>query len=369
MNMLIVILVLAFLVLIHELGHYLAARFIGIRVREFGFGYPPRALKLGTWKKTLFSLNWLPFGGFVRLAGDDAESLEGAGEKDEDGSVIPKQELFAEKPPVKRLVVVLAGVVVNIVFGIAAFAILYTMFGIPENLPHPLIEIVAQGSPAETAQLKSGDEILLLNNQEVNSAQAFITMLRQFRGEIVTIEVKRDGEVLKLEPYVRTPEETPTDEGGLGVMLNDVKIVQYPPWQMIPKGIARGVQDSYAFAKQILSSLGQLVVTLVQKRSVPNELSGPIGIVYVAQKQDVFKQGPFMVLNFAGLLSLNLGVLNLLPIPALDGGRAVFILLERLLGKERRVRYEQRANAVGMIFLLGLIVLISVKDVLMIVRK
>lgn len=369
MNMLIVILVLSFLVLIHELGHYLAARWMGVRVREFGFGYPPRALKLGTWKKTLFSLNWLPFGGFVRLAGDDAESLEGAGEKDEDGAVIPKKEMFAQKPPIKRLIVVLAGVVVNIVFGIAAFAILYTVFGIPENLPHPVIEVVAQGSPAETAQLKSGDEILLLNNEEVSSAQAFIVMLQQFRGKTVTIEVKRDGKVLELQPYIRTLAETPADQGGLGVMLNDVKIAHYPLWQMIPKGISRGVQDSYAFAKQILSSLGQLVVTLVQKRSVPSELSGPIGIVYAAQKQDVFKQGPFTILNFAGLLSLNLGVLNLLPIPALDGGRAVFILLERLLGKERRVRYEQRANAVGIMFLLGLIVLISVKDVLMIVRK
>ncbi|HKY74054.1 MAG TPA: M50 family metallopeptidase [Patescibacteria group bacterium] len=371
MALVVFILLLSFLVIIHELGHFLAARHSGIRILEFGIGYPPRLLALFKKGKTLFSLNWLPFGGFVRLAGDDAETVEQQGSSvvDEHGAVVPRGELFAEQPQYKRLYVVLAGATVNILFGILMFASLYMYLGIPENLPHPVVNEIAAGSPAETAQLRKGDVLLRVEDVSIASAEEFIIQIQKHRGAVVKVEFQRNGTSMTAEPYVRTLQETPQNQGSLGVALTDTEWRRYPWWQMIPRGIWRGVQDSYFFAKQILVALGQMITTIAQKREVPKDISGPIGIVYMAEKEQILQQGPLALANFAGLLSLNLGVMNLLPIPALDGGRAVFVLLERLLGKKRRARVEQTANAIGMTLLLALILFISIKDVVVIFRR
>lgn len=371
MALVLFVLLLSFLVIIHELGHFFAARHSGIRVLEFGIGYPPRLVALFKKGKTIFSLNWLPFGGFVRLAGDDAETVEQQGSKvlDEHGEVVPRGELFAEQPQYKRLYVMLAGATVNILFGVLMFASLYVYLGIPENLPHPVVNEIAAGSPAETAQLRKGDVLLRVEGVAIKSAGEFIIEIQKHRGAIIKVEFQRDGATLTAEPYVRTLQETPQNQGSLGIALTDTEWRRYPWWQMVPKGVWRGVQDSYFFAKQILMALGQMVTTLAQKRQVPKDISGPIGIVYMAEKEHILQQGSLAVANFAGLLSLNLGVMNLLPIPALDGGRAMFVLLERLLGKKRRARVEQTANAIGMTLLLALILFISIKDVVMIFRK
>jgi len=368
MATIIVLVILSILVLIHEWGHYSVAKKTGTRVLEFGFGYPPRILKIFARRGTVFSLNGLPFGGFVRLAGDDAEIFDGP-VVDEFGTEVPKKELFAEQSQWKRLAVVLAGAFINIVFGVIAFSLLYLKMGIPESLPHPVVQEVAVGSPAESAQIKSGDVIVKLNGESVDSSQSFITKIQEFRGKTIPVTVKRGDAELALQPYVRTLAETPVNQGGLGVVLTDVELHFYPWYIMIPKGIERGLQDSYAFSVQILGALKTMVGTVIREHAVPKDVSGPIGIVYMAGKEKVFEQGPWAWLNFAGLLSINLGVMNLLPIPALDGGRAFFILIEGLIGKKRRSQIEHHANAVGMLLLLGFIVFVSVKDVWMIVGK
>lgn len=368
MATIIVLVILSILVLIHEWGHYIVAKKTGTRVLEFGFGYPPRLLKIFARKGTIFSLNGLPFGGFVRLAGDDAEIFDGP-VVDEFGTEVPKKELFAEQSQWKRLAVVLAGAFINIAFGVIAFSLLYFKMGIPEQLPNPLVQEVAVGSPAESAQIKSGDVVLKLNGELVISSQMFITKIQEFRGKTVSVVVKRDDSEVTLQPYVRTLAETPANQGGLGVMLTDVELRFYPWYIMIPKGIQRGLQESYAFSMQILSALRSMVATVVRDHAVPKDVSGPIGIVYMAGKEKVFEQGPWAWLNFAGLLSINLGVMNLLPIPALDGGRAFFILIEGLIGKKRRSQIEHHANAAGMLLLLSFIVFISLKDVWMIVGR
>ena len=140
----------------------------GTRVLEFGFGYPPRLLKIFARKGTIFSINGLPFGGFVRLAGDDAEIFDGP-VVDENGVEVPKKELFAEQPQWKRLAVVLAGAFINIAFGVFAFSMLYLKMGIPEQLPHPYVQEVAVGSPEITTQI--GDVVEKLNGIEIESSQ------------------------------------------------------------------------------------------------------------------------------------------------------------------------------------------------------
>lgn len=363
MTILFFIIILSFLVLIHEWGHYIVAKIVGIHVEEFGIGYPPRLKKLFSRKGTLFSLNWLPFGGFVRLAGDDGETVEGSGE-----SLIEKEKLFREKSKIQRLCVIAAGAFVNILFGIFAFAVLYMILGIPEQMNHPRIDRVIADSPAALVRLQKDDTILRVDGKDIISSEMFITEIQLRRGKIISLDLERDNKIIAVAPYIRTEAETPQDQGSLGVSLIDVEWKRYPWYVMIGKGVWKGMQDSYAFSHQILQSLHGMVIQVAEKRTIPKDISGPIGIVHMAEKEKLFEQGPMAWLNFAGLLSINLGVMNLLPIPALDGGRGFFIFLEVFIGKVRRAQYEQYTNAFGMLALLVLIVLISIKDVLVWIR-
>lgn len=377
-EVIIFILILSLLVVIHELGHFFAAKWAGVKVEEFGVGYPPRAITLFKWKGTPFTLNWIPFGGFVRLAGDDAETIEKdldssqsySAQSDSSKASAHQEKLgkmqsknYRDKSRFKRMVIILAGATVNILFGMFAFTLVYSIAGIPDALPYPEVEEIAENSPAQEAKLELQDQLLKVADQETRSAGAFISEIGERRGQTVLITISRDGQERELEIYVRNLDEIPEGQGAIGVVLTDFRVVRYPWYIMIPKSIELGVRDSLSFAGMILSELGKMASRFVQTGETPAEIAGPVGIVHMAQRQEVFDQGPLVVLNFSALLSINLGVMNLLPIPALDGGRAMFIILEGILGKKRRARWELRANMAGMILLLGLILLISVNDV------
>lgn len=363
------VLVLSFLVIIHEIGHFLAAKWMGVHVEEFGLGYPPRVRKLFTRWNTLFSLNALPLGGFVKLYGDDAENLP-------ERVVIPgvsESMGFAIQKPWRRLVIILAGVFINFVFGVIAFAGLYSAIGIPTPLNGVMVSEVSSGSPAEGVGLASGDFVLRLtedgNALVPRTSEEFITAIGKNKGKTVELAVRRNGEEKTFVPRVRTDEEIGPNQGALGVSVQDTEFRFYPWWQMPFRGIWIGLQDSYDLGRSVLIALQTMIVDGLVRGRLPQELSGPVGIVDQAVQMDILKQGPLGTLNFAALLSVNLAIMNLLPIPALDGGRAVFVLLERVVGKKRRVAWEQQANAVGFVFLLGLIFLITIQDVVKIIRR
>lgn len=192
----VVILMLSFLVLIHELGHFFAARKMGVDVEEFGIGYPPRLAKLFKWKETLFSFNWLPFGGFVKLAGDDGETFERTGEsKEEKAAELAKHSrLFHQKTQLQRMFIVLAGASVNILFGILIFSASYTQIGIPTVLAHPKVDEISQGSPAEAAGFVVGDAIISIDGKEVRSSGELIAQIQLLKGKTVPINIERDSE-------------------------------------------------------------------------------------------------------------------------------------------------------------------------------
>jgi len=376
MSILLVVLIISFLILIHELGHYLAAKKIGVKVEEFGFGYPPRAWKMFHWKGTDFTVNWLPFGGFVRLFGDSAETVESGG-VERSGSSTQHHSSSTEAYPHNhfegksisgRLFVILAGAVINIVVGILAFTVIYSQIGVPTVLPHPLISEVAQDSPAAKAGLRSGDELLEVAGVPVFGTQQFISAVQERRGESVDVRFRREAKEQTVQVYARTVQETPEGQGSFGLILKDMEFVHYAWWQMPFYSIRQGVVDSWMFTRSIFSSLGSMFSGMFSRGEVPKDVAGPVGIVHMANRENLAQQGWMAVLSFTGVISLNLGVMNLLPIPALDGGRAVFLVLERVLGKKRRIFWEQRANLLGMTVLLTLIVLISVKDVWTIFR-
>lgn len=369
------LLVLSFLVLIHELGHFLAAKWIGTHVEEFGLGYPPRVKKLFTKWHTVFTINALPFGGFVRIWGDDAEQLEDAESKKEErgadqiSNPAPKGSIpFANQPQWKRLVVILAGVCVNFVFGILAFAAIYSFTGIPERTGNVAITQILEDSPAAAAGLQAGDEILALQTPdysrvEIQNTNEFIQRIEMARGQEVTLSIERDGAEQSVVVTPRTAEETPAGQGALGVGLDlNVEFRFYPWYEMPFRGMAVGIQDAIGLSSMILQALGDMVARMFQGR-VPSDISGPVGIVDQAVEMQAVRQGWIGTLNWAGLLSINLAVMNLLPIPALDGGRALFIILETFIGKARRLKWERLVNGYAFAFLVGLIILITLKDV------
>jgi regulator of sigma E protease len=356
MGVVIFIAVLSFLVIIHELGHFLMGRFFKMRVEEFGLGYPPKIRRLFTDKKgTEYTLNWLPFGGFVRLFGEDRATV------DESKDVVGA---FFTKPGWQRLIVILAGVAINFIFGVLAFSIIYTKLGIPVEFGHVRLEEIAPESPAAESGLVVGDQVRSIvvrgETTSVVLVDDFINTISANRGNTVTLEFENREPVLV---YIRSEAETPADEGSLGVVVADSEVVFYPLWQMPFRGMFVGLQSAFEFGLLILQSLGQMVTNLVINGQVPDEVAGPIGIGHTVQREGILTQGWLMVLNFAAILSINLAIINLLPVPALDGGRAVFILLEMLSGKRVSPVWEYRINAAGFIALISLIVLVSIRDI------
>lgn len=348
--------ILSFLVFIHELGHFFMARRAGVKVEEFGFGYPPKMFRF--WKDregTEYTVNWLPFGGFVRMSGEDPDS----GELD-----ARNQSAFYAKNKRARLGIIVAGAVMNFIFGAVAFGILYTKSGIPTNLGYVLVEEVKNDSPAFVAGLKQGDIVRELvvagSSEEVNSVTGFVQRVSEFKGS--TIQLRLDDDKL-LDVYVRTDAEIPEGQGALGVSITDFAMKQYPLWQMPFRGMWVGTKAAVNFGVFLLQSLGKMFYDMIFMGIVPKDVAGPVGIVHMAQKENLLTSGWEMILNFAAILSINLGVVNLLPIPALDGGRAVFVLLEGIIKKERLTWLEKRANAAGMILLLLMIVAVSIRDV------
>lgn len=329
------LIILSVLVLVHELGHFFSAKRHGIKVEEFGFGYPPRLLGIKRGE-TIYSLNLLPFGGFVRMLGEDAAAGKGS--------------FFVQKKLVRTLVL-LAGVTMNFLLGVALFAAVYTKLGIPEPVDYLTVTAVATGSPAEAAGIKTQDKIT-----EFADTQAFIDFVNAHRGEPVSLNVS--GQTIAVMP--RLAEDTPEGQGALGIAITNIDFVQYPFWQRPFRGIWLGLGEALGWGREILVSLGQTLSRLVWGE-LPRDVAGPVGIYQVSKSAG--EQGLLALFQFTGILSINLAILNLLPLPALDGGRLLFIALESARGKRVKPKFEQTVHLIGMALLIGLMILVTVNDI------
>lgn len=380
-------LILSFLVIIHELGHYLAAKWQNIRVTEFGLGYPPRALKLFERWGTIFTLNWVPFGGFVNLDGENGPENEVVPEntpkskskksKKDQSSVVESQPFYS-KSSVGRLIVILAGAFVNFVFGVLVFSFVFSIAGIPSGA---IVESTAEGSPAQTAGIQAQSAITSVTvdgkQTNVESSYSLIQIVQQHIGEEVGITTtgpceagKCGDEINTYQTYIRHPDETPEGQGSLGVTFdaNNPDFIKFYPWYEMPfRGATFGIKQALFLGWQILLALQNMFSQLFSSGTVPQDLTGPVGIVHQATNSGLFFQGPLTILLFTGMLSINLAIMNVLPIPALDGGRALFIILEKVVGKSRIQQIEGYANYGGMVVLIGLILLITARDIFRVV--
>lgn len=378
LTLLVFLAVLSILVLAHELGHFLAAKKAGIKVEEFGFGYPPRLLskKIG---ETVYSLNLLPIGGFVRLYGEELK--EGEKEKGREG----KRAFWAKSKKV-RVGVIAAGVVANFLLAVIVFSIVYSVAGIPTQVDQVKIVGIVPGSPAEKAGFKEDDLVLKVDGQAINRLDQFSSLMEEKKGQPVFILVEREEGNPCLEKvlgggfpteeeavgfscqegkllFFLTPRENPPEnEGPLGVIISDVQMVHYPFWQMPFRGGIEGFKEAFGWTTLILDGLKKMVVDLVSQGKVPKDVAGPIGIFQITG--NVAQGGFLAILQFIGILSVNLMVVNFLPFPALDGGRILFVIYEVVARRRPKPEVERWVNAVGLALVIMIAVLVAVNDLI-----
>jgi len=337
-SVLIYVVILAVLILLHEFGHFYVARRNGIAVEEFGLGLPPKLLSLGRWRETEFTLNLLPIGGFARMRGEEEDAGPGS---------------FWSAPAGARAKVLLAGPLMNILVAILALTLAYLLF-----VPHDGLWIVnvAPGYPATSAGLRSGDVVLSIDGKAVTSRTDFIAIVRAHAHEPVELIVRRGEKQLtvKVRPKIDPRDQVPR----IGVLLAE----PIPLWEA-PLG---AITELWLFTSAMIHLPGQLLqgkLTAAEARPL-----GPVGIgrlfVGVVSEQPNAFMRWFTVLRLSAIISFALGLTNLLPIPALDGGRLVFVLLEIVRrGKRVSPQKEGLVHLVGMTILLVLMVVITYYDI------
>ena len=349
-TILLFVIILGVLVLVHEVGHFVVARLAGVRVLEFGIGFPPRARVLRDQGETVYTLNWLPIGGFVKLEG-------------EDGSDVEDPRSFGAKSLPTRLIILVAGVAMNIVLA-------FTIFTGIALTGDPTIGIragmIEPGSPAETAGLVPGDVIESVDGRYFGAfgPTSLLDELRAKAGETVVVGVRRaDGTFERLTATLRSRAEVSERKGALGISqlsgrTTDVRL-SYTPGRAIDLGVER----TAGATRLIVDGLGELVTALISRPTEPPPASGPVGIAI--QIGDVFwALGPIVTLFLAGVLSANLAVINILPFPPLDGGRMLVIVLKSLFGKRISVRAERLTYLVGFAFLFAFLIWVTAFDAL-----
>ncbi|MBI2623778.1 MAG: site-2 protease family protein [Candidatus Liptonbacteria bacterium] len=337
----IVIIGLSVLIVGHELGHFAAAKLFGLRVDEFGFGFPPR-IAAKKWGETEYSINWLPFGGFVKIAGENPESDK----EHATSNMGERKHLFHYQPAWKRVVVLVAGVAANFLLGWWLLAATLMM----GTSPAVIVAGVSPNSPAEAAGLRAGDVI-----RGFKTTEEFVAFVGANRGTEVAIHtVRGSGE----ETFTLTPRvDPPAGEGALGVQLAETGA---PP-QGFFSALWEGLKSAVYVIGFTFQALGELLRNLFSQGRVSADIVGPLGIVAVAQRTGSL--GIAYLFELLSLISLNLAVINLIPFPALDGGRVLFTAIEKIKGSPIPRHIEGMVNGVGFVLLLALMVLVTVRDV------
>ena len=312
LSFLIVLIGLSFLILVHELGHFLAAKWFGVPVEEFGIGFPPRALakKIG---ETIYSLNYLFLGGFVKLEGEFANAGPGS---------------FISQSAYKKIIIIIAGVAMNFVAGWLVLSAVFWL-GTP---PIILIDQVLIDSPAQLVGLKTGD--LVLGYQDPGR---FVEFVNNNKSKEIEVKVQRQAQTLSFQ--VKPRNDPPPGEGALGIQLRGGGA---PPMGF-KDGLINGLISSLAIMGAIFAGLYQIVLA-------PENIVGPVGIFDIAISTGQI--GWVYLLQLLALISLNLAVLNILPIPALDGGRLLFVIIEKIRGQAFAPQVENKANTWGFAFLI-----------------
>ena len=351
MDIVIFIVALSVLVLVHELGHFMAAKLTGVRVDEFGLGLPPKMFgkKIG---ETLFSLNWLPIGGFCKLYGEDG---------DQKGN-----RAFNNKKPWQKLLIVIGGLLMNMVLSVVIFSVVYGITGIPQETNRVSIIGIAKNSPAQTVGLHENEVIVSVEGVLVHTPSEVTAEVGKYKGKNVKLQISNVKLNTKKEVTIQVREKPPAGEGSMGVEISNTEMVKVPWWQFY-KGVAAGFKEAYFWGKVIVGGVFSMLSTLASGK-IPKDVAGPIGMFQATTS--IRQAGGIMaVFHFFAVVSVNLAVVNILPFPALDGGRIIFVIYEFIFRKRANERFEAMVNNLGMMVLLLMIGLITAGDLLRIIKK
>jgi len=361
------LIILSVLVVVHEFGHFVSAKYFGVRVLEFGIGFPPRASLLHTSKDGVkWTLNWLPIGGFVNLKGQDGES------KDHPDS-------FSHQAPWKRMVILVSGVFMNLILALVLFSVGYIV-GFPRDLtdtkiPEKFIKekyisilYVEPKGPAGRAGIKAGDSIITVNETPFSELEKLQSFISDKEGKPVLIQLRRGKEIFTkdLTPELVTfhigneagDTESETKKIGVGVALGSVGIIRYP----MHIALYKSAETIATTSGKIVTGFFHLIQDLVLTRSVSTNIGGPVMIAALSGR--AAELGFIYIIQFVALLSLNLAIINILPLPALDGGRVLFVIIEKFKGKSVSINTETWVHLIGFWLLIFLTILVTARDLM-----
>lgn len=367
MSIIIFIIVLVVLILVHEFGHFITAKKSGIRVDEFGIGFPPKIFskKIG---ETTYSLNWIPFGGFVKIFGEDPDEASISGPDS-------KRSFVNKKRRIQALVIV-AGVVFNMLLAVILFSVGF-FIGMPVSSNDPLVvdkgyEItnekltiinILDNAPADIAGLRAGDKILSVatksDNVEAINADNVSNFIALHSGEEIAFIYERNGEVALAEVIPEgdvIPDEP--ERGAIGTLLGDVGTLKLP----IHKAIMAGAVLTGEMTVLIAIGLGGFIISALTLSADLSQIAGPVGIVGLVG--DAAALGLIALLNFTAIISIHLAIINLLPFPALDGGRLVVIAIEAIKKSPLKPKIVNAVNGIGFILLILLMLVVTYSDII-----
>ncbi|MFC1491429.1 RIP metalloprotease RseP [Nitrospinota bacterium] len=345
------LIVLGVLIFIHELGHYLVAKKLGIGVSVFSLGFGRRIWGFQRGE-TDYRLSIVPLGGYVKLLGEDPEaSAEDPDESGEPAEPVDPEKSFYLRPVHHRMAVIFAGPLFNILFALILSWFLH-MAGVP--VPGTWVGEVLPASPAQAAGLQADDHIIGISGTPVNKWIELVSIIRRNAGKRLLLRVDRKGNVIEvpITPTSKSSEGKELGHGRIGIkMSSKVYTERYGPVE----GLQQSARRNYRIIRLTVSTLYGMMV-----RNVPADIAGPIRIAGFVSQQA--KRGLSYVVGLSILLSLNLAILNLLPIPILDGGHMLFLTIEALRGKPLSLRFREMSMQVGTVLLIGLMLFVTYKD-------
>lgn len=341
------IIVFSIVTLAHEFGHLLFSRLAGIKVLEFGLGIGPKLYGF-KGKITKYTLNLFPIGGFVRIAGLDEEVTD----PDEK---FKKSESYLSKTPGQKFLSIFGGPLFNLILAIAIFFVMFAFTGVPKDISNT-ISTVAPASEAQKVGILPGDKLIAINGAIFDKAIDAVKMIHENPGVSLSITVDRGGKIINKNAVPRLNKKL--NIGLLGISLKPIYVKTN-----IINALYQSVLQTILTCGMILYTLGLLVIGKISLF----DLAGPVGIAQFTGQ--VAGEGFVPLLSFTAFLSINLGLLNLLPLPALDGGRLVFIVIEKLNGKPVNQELENKIHQTGFALLLALMAFVTVNDVFRILRR
>ena len=345
------IVLLGVLVFVHELGHFLAAKSVGIRVETFSIGFPPKIFK---WKKgdTEYVLGAIPFGGYVRMSGMIDESMDTSFE-----GMPPQPYEYRAKKTWQKIFTTIAGILMNVLLAILIFSIMSGIEGVPVSSNEPILDYVVAEAPAGLAGLQVGDRIVMINNKPISTWDDMATHIRSAKDTEIELSYVRNGieNTVKLTPQLQKKIEK-------GKVL-EIGVIGISPQVTMEKAgffgsVNEGIKTTGYWLNMTVVSLKLLVTGQESFKNVG-------GVIYIGQLAgESAKAGIMSFVGLIGILSINLAFLNILPIPGLDGGHIIIAIAEGIMGREMRLKTKMRIQQVGMFLLFSLLILAVINDVM-----